>query len=155
MEKVKLNDGREQYIPNEIKVVTMYGQKHYDKTKAWFRESKGFQMLPENYSKLNIPIADKASLYGIPPYYYTQLQQQIFGCDNKEGAPTPFGYLTVLFDNLWEVFTYFIWRDQKVIDQLILEDTKTWNTIEKKRPANFTLNVPILDENGKETGEIR
>ena len=155
MEKVILENGMYQYIPDEIKVVTIYGQKHYDRTKAWFRESKGFQMLPENYSKLNISIEEKASLYGIPPYYYTQLQQQIFGCDNTEGAPTPFGYLTVLFERDWEVHTFFIWRDQKVINQLILEDTKTWNAIETKRPSNFTLNVKILDENGNETGEIR
>lgn len=155
MEKVELEDGSYQYIPDEIKVVTMYGQKHYDKTKAWFRESKGFQMLPEDYSKLDISIEQKAALYGIPPYYYTQLQQQIFGCDNANGRVTPFGYLTVMFESLWEVFTFFVWRDQKVINQLIIEDTKTWNAIEAKRPANFTLNVPILDENGNETGEIR
>ena len=155
MDKVFLEDGTYQYIPNEIKVVTMYGQKHYDKTKAWFRESKGFQMLPENYSELNISIEEKANLYGIPPYYYTQLQQQIFGLDQANGNKTPFGYLSVLFDSLWEVFTFFVWRDQKVINQLIVEDTKTWNTIEAKRPLNFKLGVPILDENGNETGEVR
>lgn len=155
MDKVILENGMYQYIPNEIKVVTQYGQKHYDKTKAWFRESKGFQFVPENYSKLDISIEQKAALYGIPPYYYTQLQQQILGCDNSTGAPTPFGYLSVLFDSLWEVFTFFVWRDQKVINQIILEDTKTWNAIETKRPSNFKLNVPILDENGNETGEVR
>lgn len=155
MDKVLLEDGSYQYIPNEIKVVTTYGQKHYDKTKAWFRESKGFQMLPENFSKLNVSIEEKASMYGIPPYYYTQLQQQIFGCDNTNGNVTPFGYLTVLFENLWEVFTFFVWRDQTVINKLIIEDTKTWNTIETRRPNNFSLGVPILDENGQETGEIR
>lgn len=155
MEKVMLEDGGYQYIPNEIKVVTVYGQKHYDKTKAWFRESKGYQMLPENYGELNISIEQKAALYGIPPYYYTQLQQQIFGLDRKTGNPTPFGYLSVLFESLWEVHTYFIWRDQKVINQLIVGDTKTWNTIEAKRSKDFSLGVPILDENGNETGEIR
>ena len=154
MEKVILENGHYQYIPNEIKVVTIYGQKHYDATKAWFRESKGFQMVPENYSELNISIEQKAALYGIPPYYYTQLQQQIFGCDNKDNL-TPFGYLSVLFEKTWEVHTYFVWRDQKVINQLIVEDTKTWNNIEAKRSKNFSLGVPILDENGNETGEIR
>lgn len=154
MEKVILENGHYQYIPNEIKVVTIYGQKHYDATKAWFRESKGFQMIPENYSELNISIEQKAALYGIPPYYYTQLQQQIFGCDNKDNL-TPFGYLSVLFEKTWEVHTYFVWRDQKVINQLIVEDTKTWNNVEAKRSKNFSLGVPILDENGNETGEIR
>lgn len=112
-------------------------------------------MLPENFGELNISIEQKAALYGIPPYYYTQLQQQIFGLDQANGNKTPFGYLSVLFDSLWEVFTFFVWRDQKVINQLIVEDTKTWNTIEAKRFKNFSLGVAILDENGKETGEVR
>lgn len=155
VDKVRLEDGTDQYVPNEIKVVTIYGQKHYDKTKAWYRESKGYQMLPENFGELNISIEQKAALYGIPPYYYTQLQQQIFGLDQANGNKTPFGYLSVLFDSLWEVFTFFVWRDQKVINQLIVEDTKTWNTIEAKRSKNFSLGVAILDENGKETGEVR
>lgn len=149
VDKVMKDDGTYQYIPDEIKVVTMYGQKHYDKKKAWFSESKGYLDVPERYDEYNASIETKAGLYGIPPYYYTQLQQQIFGLN------APFGYLTVMFDTLWEIFSFLVWRDQKVINQLIIEDTKTWNLIEQKRGQNFKLGVPILDAEGNSTGEMR
>lgn len=87
---------------------------------------------------------NKVARYGIPPYYYTQLQQQIFGLN------APYGYLTVLFGTSWEICSFFIWRDQKVINQLIIEDTKTWNIIEQKRPADFDIGVEIKDT-GEET----
>lgn len=148
-DKVYNEDGTYQYIPVEIKVVTIYGEKHYNKRKAFFTERTGYRMLPEHYEKENWSIEQKATAYGIPPYYYTQLQQQIFGLN------APFGYLTVLMESLWEVHSYFVWRDQKVINQLIIEDTKTWNTITAKRENDFTLGVEILDSSGNKTGEIR
>lgn len=149
VDKVIKDDGTYQYIPDEIKVVTMYGQKHYDKSKAWFSESKGYLDVPEHYDQYRASIETKAGLYGIPPYYYTQLQQQIFGLN------APFGYLTVMFDTTWEVHSFFVWRDQHVINQLIIEDTKTWNLIEKRRGSDFELGVKLLDAEGNPTGEIR
>ena len=114
IDKIDLPSGKMQYIPDEIKVVTMYGQKHYDPTKAYFRESQGFKTIPENYSITNNSIETKAAMYGIPAYYYTQLQQQIFGLN------APFGYLTVMFDTLWEVISFFVWRDDATIQQLLI-----------------------------------
>ena len=137
LDKVLLDNGEYQYIPDEIKVVTTYGVKHYNKAKAIFSESKGWSDIPPHYELIGKTIEEKAAMYGIPPYYYTQLQQQIFGLD------APYGYLTVLFENNWEIHSFFVWRDQKLINQLILEDTKTWNTIENKRPSNFDLGVKI------------
>lgn len=137
LDKLYNEDGTYQYIPDEIKVVTMYGQKHYNKDKAIFREAVGWSTLPPHYEDSNKSIEAKAADYGIPPYYYTQLQQQIFGLN------APYGFLTVMFDMSWEIVSYFVWRDQKVINQLIIEDTKTWNTIEAKRPKNFNLGVEI------------
>lgn len=137
LDKLYNEDGTYQYIPDEIKVVTLYGQKHYDKDKAIFREARGWATLPPHYEDSNKSIEAKAADYGIPPYYYTQLQQQIFGLN------APYGFLTVMFDMTWEVVSYFVWRDQRVINQLIIEDTKTWNIIEQKRPKNFDLGVEI------------
>ena len=48
-----------------------------------------------------------------------------------------------MFEKDWQIHSWFIWRDQKVINQLIMEDAKTWNIIESKRPANFDLGVEI------------
>ena len=86
---------------------------------------------------MNKSIEEKAAMYGIPPYYYTQLQQQIWGLN------APYGYLTVLFEQNWELHSFMVWRDQKTINQLIIEDCKTWNKIEAQRPSNFNLGVEI------------
>lgn len=127
------NNNKNQYIPCEIKVVTMYGEKHYDKSKAWFDELNGFGVLPENVSGHNWSIETKAGFYGIPPYYYTQLQQQILGLD------APFGYLTVLFDKSWEVYSYFVWKDEAVHSALVVEGYKVWSEILKRRGPSWHL----------------
>ena len=137
LDKLYNNDGTYQYIPDEIKVVTIYGMKHYQFDKAFFREHKGFGIIPPHYEEENVNIEGKANMYGIPPYYYTQLQQQIFGLN------APYGFLTVLNEKNWEINSFFVWRDQKVINQLIIEDSKTWSIIENKRPAGFNLGVEI------------
>lgn len=137
LDKLYNDDGTYQYIPDEIKVVTIYGMKHYQFDKAFFREHKGFSIIPPHYEEENVNIEGKANMYGIPPYYYTQLQQQIFGLN------APYGFLTVLNEKNWEINSFFVWRDQKVINQLIIEDSKTWSIIENKRPAGFNLGVEI------------
>lgn len=137
IDKLYNEDGTYQYIPDEIKVVTIYGMKHYQPKKATFSEFTGWQLIPPHYEKEDVSIEQKAAMYGIPPYYYTQLQQQIFGLN------APYGFLTVMFEKDWQIHSWFVWRDQKVINQLIMEDAKTWNIIENKRPANFDLGVEI------------
>lgn len=123
IDKQMLEDGKYQYIPAEIKVVTKHGLKHYDPTKAWFRESLGFLTTPEDHSKENNSIVTKASEYGIPPYYYTQLQQQIFGLN------APYGHLTVLFDDTWEIVSYMIWRDDACIKQILTNGWQIWEKV--------------------------
>ena len=113
----------EQYIPTEIKVVTMYGEKHYNPLKAIFDEINGFKPLPEDISNTNNSIETKASLYGIPPYYYTQLQQQMYGLN------APFGYLSVLFDRDWIMKTFLIYRDEQVIQELIQKSGVAWEQV--------------------------
>ena len=140
IDKLYNEDGTYQYIPDEIKVVTIYGMKHYQPKKATFSEFAGWELLPPHYENENVGIERKAAMYGIPPYYYTQLQQQIFGLN------APYGFLTVMFEKDWQIHSWFVWRDQKVINQLIMEDAKTWNIIESKRPENFDLGVKIKED---------
>lgn len=140
LDKVYNEDNTYQYIPTEIKVVTMYGQKHYNKNLATYIEGRGWQELPQHWeNEKSLNIEDKAAKYGIPPYYYTQLQQQIFGLN------APYGFLTVLFETSWQVHSYFVWRDQTTINQLIIEDSKVWNLIEQKRPKDFDLGVKMRE----------
>ena len=140
IDKLYNEDGTYQYIPDEIKVVTIYGMKHYQPKKATFSEFTGWELLPPHYEKEDVGIEQKAAMYGIPPYYYTQLQQQIFGLN------APYGFLTVMFEKDWQIYSWFVWRDQKVINQLIMEDAKIWNIIESKRPEHFDLGVKIKED---------
>lgn len=138
IDKLYNDDGTYQYIPDEIKVVTIYGEKHYKPKQAFFRESKGWGVIPPHFEEQTADIKSLAAMYGIPPYYYTQLQQQIFGLN------APYGFLTVLFERTWEIHSFFVWRDNRMINNLIIEATKTWNTIQQRRPDNFDLGVKIL-----------
>lgn len=120
---VSYDENIKHYIPDEIKVVTYKGQRHYDTSKEIYNEDQGFFPLPEDVSKLDLTIETKAAHYGMPPYYYTQLQQQILGLD------APYGYLAVLFETSWRVHVFFAYRDDVVIRQLILMGSKIWNKI--------------------------
>lgn len=118
------------YIPVEIKVVTARGEKHYNPMKAYYSETSGFSVIPEDFSQGNNSLDTKAAQYGIPTYYYTQLQQQIFGLD------APYGYLSVLFEKSWNLYTFFIWRDNRCLTDLVVNGAKTWERIELKRRSN-------------------
>lgn len=144
IDKVYMDDGSYQYIPAEMKVVTMFGEKHYNKKKAYFTENSLLNDIPPNYSEGMNSIETKAAQYGIPPYYYTQLQQQIFGLD------APYGFLGVLFEKDWTIRVYYIWRDEATIRNLIVEASKTWDTIMQRRPPHFNLGVTTTSSNEPE-----
>lgn len=113
----------EQYIPVEIKVVTKRGERHYDPFKAIYVEQEGYRHLPEPYAESSNSYATKAAQYGIPPYYYTQLQQEMMALD------APFGYLCTLWESTWKVHTYFIHKDQAVWNALKIEGFKAWQKV--------------------------
>lgn len=116
-----------QYIPVEIKVCTYKGEKHYNKFKAFFDESlpegQQVRMEPENIAEHNMSIEERAAHYGIPPYYFTQLQQEMMALD------APFGFIAVLFESDWNVRIFKAWKDPKTQNAIILEGYKVWNKI--------------------------
>lgn len=123
---VKTENG---YYPEEIKVVTLYGQKHYNFNKAYYDELIGMLPLPENYTMSEInTIETKAMQYGIPPYYYTQLQQEMMALNSD------YGLLTVLRDSDWRLFSFFIHKDPYVQSRLITEGYKVWEEVVKLNP---------------------
>lgn len=117
-----------QYVPVEIKVCTYKGEKHYNKYKAIFDESlpEGEKARPEleDISQKNMSIEERAAHYGIPPYYFTQLQQEMMALD------APFGFLTVLFESDWYIRIYKVWKDPKTQNAIIMQGYKTWNKIQ-------------------------
>lgn len=123
------SEGQHYYIPNEIKVATYYGAKHYDKKKAVFVENVGTFPEPDMaISSSNNSIATKAELYGIPPYYYTQLQMEMFHLN------APFGVLTVLFDTEWQLCTWLVFKDPTTQNAIITQAMKAWDKVVEKRP---------------------
>ena len=117
------------YYPNEIKVVTMYGQKYYNFNKAFYDEVSGMVAIPENYAASEInTIETKAMQYGIPPYYYTQLQQEMMALN------APYGLLSVLRDSDWRLFIFYIHADPFVQSRIITEGYKVWEEVTKINP---------------------
>lgn len=154
IDKLDMGNGKYLYIPDEIKVVTAYGLKHYDPSKAVYRESIGYMDDPKDHTKENNSIETKAAEYGIPPYYYTQLQQEIFG------LKAPYGFLTVLFDSTWEMVSFMVHRDDAVISQILTHGYKAWEKICKiTGDPNRNDVTPLLkqfeqeNDNGKEEKE--
>lgn len=113
-----------QYLPVEIKVVTKRGEKHYDPFKAFYTEREGFGMLPANYTEANNSIETKAVQYGIPAYYYTQLQDEMMALN------APFGYLCALWESTWTVRIYLIHKDITTWNAIKIQGFKAWEQVE-------------------------
>lgn len=122
-----VTDINKQYIPVEIKIITAKGIRHYALQKATYQEGITKRPIPQDFSQSNNSIQTKAGQYGIPPYYYTQLQQQILGLN------APFGYLATLVETTWKLHVFFIWKDTKCITDLIIQGNKVWEQIELRK----------------------
>lgn len=124
------------YYPCEIKVVTLYGQKYYDFNKTYYNEIDGFNQIPPNYAESEInTVETKAMQYGIPPYYYTQLQQEMMALN------APFGLLATLKDSDWRLNIFYVHRDPYVQSRLITEGWKVWNEVVKLNPERKLLEI--------------
>lgn len=114
------------YIPVEVKTISKYGKKYYQLNKARPVYSAVYQMDMPVWVDTDIaPISQKyegdtvsehilhrADQFGIPPYYYTQLQQQILFTN------APYGKLLVLDVDSWEICFFLIPRDNVTIAEL-------------------------------------
>lgn len=123
-----------QYVPVEIKVCTYKGEKHYNKFKALYDESlpEGQQARPEqeDISKANMSIEERAAHYGIPPYYFTQVQQEMMALN------APFGFLAVLFESDWYVRIFKVYKDPKTQNAIIIQGYKIWQKVEAIKNRN-------------------
>lgn len=116
-----------QYIPVEIKVVTKRGERHYNECLSYYTSQRGFSAIPKNYSIAENSIQTKAAQYGIPPYYYTQLQDEMMALN------APYGYLCTLWESSWTVHIYFIWRDPETQHAIIINGSKAWDRVMELR----------------------
>lgn len=109
----------------EAKVVTPYGEKFYDKSKAVKNKSDIdlCKLTRCKQSFLQQDIETKAKICGIPPYYYAQVQQQLMALS------APYGYLAALHDKEWELKIYFIPADEALQFKIVRDSKKVWNKI--------------------------
>jgi hypothetical protein len=120
--------GKEEFIiPVEAKVVTKYGEKYY---KKHMPVDKTICILRDRSMDIIEHIKMWSAVCGIPPYYYTQVQQQILFLDSEKQT-TPYGYLSCIFDDSWDFEYYYIPRDEFVISHIISDGAKLWERIEK------------------------
>jgi|AntRauTorckE6833_2_1112554.scaffolds.fasta_scaffold06495_5 hypothetical protein len=108
------------FVPAEAKFVSFFGKKYYnfkkgftepeEKEDALMNNILGFD--PGNFESIQEYILEQAKLVGIPPYYYTQLQQQIDFLGSNHG------YLVVLNYHDWTLYGFKVARDQPMIDEL-------------------------------------
>lgn len=114
------------YFPVEAKYVTPYAMKYWDLSKSadnpWGGE-------PIRFAGRNIVehIEEVSKLYGIPGYYYTQIQHQMLV------THAPFGFLAVIFDKNWDFRTFKIFADRYVQDAIKDVGATTWDKIKQRK----------------------
>ena len=118
------------YIPVEAKYVSPYANKYWIRTKAIKQLHEGFPVRCAGRD-IKAHILETAEICGIPPYYFTQVQQQLLALQ------APFGYLVGLFDKGWEIGVYKIFADTVTQNALLDVSKETWETIaERKKVGN-------------------
>jgi len=122
-------------VPMEIKVCTFFARSNYNWSRG-IREADPllFENLQANttYQLLNkFPIENHiihaSKLVGIPKYYYTQIQQQMYFLN------APHGYLAVMDDINWDIFYFKVPRDQFTIDALIQKSLVQYARLANKK----------------------
>lgn len=115
------------YIPDEIKVATIKGQSHYNPGVAVYSEARLYygiepwqeSLLPLNEEQLRTwPIEKKAEYFGIPKYYYTQVQQEMMALDAEAGL------ISALFEVDWHIHIWLIYKDPVVWSALKVQGFK-------------------------------
>jgi predicted phage-related endonuclease len=113
-----------QLIPVEAKWISQWADKYWNRNKAIDNLFEGTQLYVGN-SNVRQHIEMEAELYGIPSYYYTQVQQQMLGLN------APFAYFAVLFDKQWLFCVYKIFKDEFIQNAIITESAELWKKIKQ------------------------
>ena len=118
-------------IPVEAKFVSPFANKYWQRHKAITNLADGKQYIVGGANVVD-HITEAADLYGIPAYYYTQVQQQMLGLN------ATFAYFAIIFDKGWEPAAYKIFQDKFVQDAIIKDSAKVWEKVQNGR-QRFTM----------------
>lgn len=114
------------HIPVEIKYVSPYANKYWNRSKCINKLHEGRAQIAAGTS-VQEHITLLAELYGIPAYYFTQVQQQLLALQ------APFGYVAAMFDKGWEMGVYKIFADKYTQQMLIQESRDVWEIVEARK----------------------
>ena len=117
------------YIPVEAKFVSAYANKYWDRSRAINAPHEGFPVRCAGRD-IQSHILESAQMCGIPPYYYTQVQQQLMALN------APFGYLAAVFDKGWEFKAFKIFADLPTQSALLDQSQLVWEVITNKISAD-------------------
>ena len=137
-----LKDNPNYELPIELKYVSIFGDKYWKFNTANQVHDIGYdsplqQLIKNDSSNGQKHVMIAADLYGMPPYYYTQIQTQIFA------AGTEVGYLCALRDKDWNVYIWRVYKDPYFAFML----TKLINEHSPKLPydTNMTMSkTPVI-----------
>lgn len=116
-------------IPVECKLVSMFADRYWNKDKA-LKDGELIRQKPPTYGSattVDDHINTMADMYGIPVYYYTQVQQQLLAVRGG------YAYLAALFIKDWTLRVYQIYSDDITQDILVLKSDQYWRTIQDKK----------------------
>lgn len=122
------------YAPVEIKVATFTGQKNYNTLKSIYSEDRLFRgqnpwiEAPKplvDAELMNMSVEAKAAYFGIPKYYYPQVQQEMMAVDANGG------FLAVLFEQEWTLHIFYVQKDPYVQNRIIIEGLKAARAVNK------------------------
>lgn len=114
------------YMPIEIKFVSVYGRENYDFTRAWWTEWGGFTNIGD-LSQQNADYKTRADFIGIPPYYYSQLNQEMAALN------APQGLLAVLDETTWKMAVFRSRFDAEIMADIIKQGARVWSIVEAER----------------------
>lgn len=119
-----LDFGDDVLIPVEAKFVSTYADKYWDTLKAIPHIGAGNPVFMAGHNPVDVMEAT-AKQYGIPGYYYSQLQQQLMGLN------APFGYMAALFDKTWELKVFKIFAEPYTKNQILTVGKEIWDKVGK------------------------
>ena len=100
-------------VPVECKCVSTYARKYWDFSKAMTDPTQLVKNVRYDESSISALVEAQAKEIGIPPYYYTQVQQQLLGVISEHA------YLVALDVKEWQIHVFKIYEDDRVQDAII------------------------------------
>ena len=100
-------------VPVECKLISVYAKKYWDFNRAVQSVDEKFCQKYGSANSVKDKIITQAEYCGIPPYYYTQVQQQLLG------TPAEHAFLAAIDVKTWQLHVFRIEEDEDIQAALI------------------------------------